>query len=62
MTSLLITRVPVPSTGSGQWPNDYAGQYLCLVIAVAGGSWTKQTTLNFDLDLSEVNGDAWPVM
>jgi len=29
------------------------------VAYVAGGSFSKQMTLNFDLDLSKVNGDIW---
>jgi len=32
---------------------------LSLVIAVTGGSCMKTMTLNFDLDLSEVNGEIW---
>ena len=33
------------------------GQCLRLVIAVAGGLFSKQMTLNVDLDLSKVNSD-----
>ena len=35
------------------------GLCLRIVIAVAGGSFSKQMTLNVDLDLSEVNSDIW---